>query len=75
MFHVTPDAGIFAYVFAPDFGKYLAVQEELLLQILGIVESSGTELALPTQVTHLKSDRNAAPSGEPKEPLAAFGER
>jgi MscS family membrane protein len=69
------DVEIFAYVFAPDFGKYLAVQEELLLQILGIVESSGTELALPTQVTHLKSDRNAAPSGEPKEPLAAFGER
>jgi len=69
------DVEIFAYVLAPDFNKFLAVQEELLLQILEIVESSGTALALPTQVTHLISKRSAASTLESKQPVAAFEER
>ena len=69
------DVEIFAYVLAPDFNRYLAVQEELLLQILGIIESAGTALALPTQVTHVISDRSAGTALELKEPVATFEER
>ncbi len=53
------DVECFAYVLAVDFEKFLGIQEELILEILAIVEASGTELALPTQVTHLVCDSNA----------------
>jgi MscS family membrane protein len=69
------DVEIFAYVVGSDFNKYLAVQEELLLEMLGIVESAGTALALPTQVTHLISDRSAGTTLESKESVAAFEDR
>jgi MscS family membrane protein len=69
------DVEIFAYVLGSDFNKYLAVQEELLLEMLGIVESAGTALALPTQVTHLISDRSAGTTLESKESVAAFEDR
>jgi MscS family membrane protein len=41
---------LFAYVLTPDFLKFLAVREELLLQVATIVESSGTSFAQPTVV-------------------------
>jgi MscS family membrane protein len=41
---------LFAYVLTPDFLKFLAVREDLLLQIATIVESSGTSFAQPTFV-------------------------
>jgi MscS family membrane protein len=64
---------IFAYVFAADNNEFLGIQEALLLQILDIVESTGTALALPAQVTQLihESDTNAQ---RPKEKAVAFGE-
>jgi len=49
----SQDVEIFAYVFAPDYSKFLGIQEDLLLQILDIVESTGTALALPIQITRL----------------------
>jgi MscS family membrane protein len=73
----SQDVEIYAYVFAPDYNGFLGTQEELLLKVLGIVESVGTALALPTQVTHIvqQSDGNAPVPREPKEKLAAVGER
>jgi len=73
----SQDVEIYAYVFAPDYNGFLGTQEELLLKVLGIVESVGTALALPTQVTHIvqQSDGNAPLRREPKEKLAAVGER
>ncbi len=53
------DVEVFAYVMAVDFEKFLGIQEELILEILAIVEATGTELALPTQVTHLVKDPNS----------------
>ncbi len=47
------DVAVFAYVIAADIEEFLGIQEELILEILAIVEAAGTELALPTQVTHL----------------------
>lgn len=49
----SQDVEIYSYVFAPDYNDFLRIQEELLLRILGIVESAGTALALPTQIAHL----------------------
>jgi hypothetical protein len=37
-------------VLTADFQKFLATREELLLQVAGIVESSGTGFAQPTLV-------------------------
>jgi MscS family membrane protein len=68
------DVEIFAYVIAVDYNAFLAVQEELLLQVLSIVESAGTALALPTQVTHLVSDANAQ-GLEAREPAVALDRR
>lgn len=53
------DVECFAYVLAVDFEEFLGIQEGLILEILAIVEAAGTELALPTQVTHLVCDSNA----------------
>jgi hypothetical protein len=68
---------IYAYIFAPDYGEFLRIQEDLLLHILGIVESAGTALALPTQVTHLvrESHGNAPRPKEPRDEVAAVAER
>lgn len=57
--NASQDVEVFAYVFAPDYGNFLSVQEDLLLQVLDVVESSGTSLALPTQITHLVRESDA----------------
>ena len=48
---------IFAYVLTSDYVRFLEVQEELLLRILGILEEAGTASALPSQTLYLKRDR------------------
>jgi MscS family membrane protein len=62
--NTSQNVEIYAYVFAPDYNGFLATQEELLLKILGIVESTGTALALPTQVTHIVNE-SRRPLAEP----------
>jgi MscS family membrane protein len=57
--NASQDVEIFAYVFAVDHNEFLRIQEALLLQVLDIVESTGTALALPTQVTHLVQDSDS----------------
>jgi MscS family membrane protein len=52
---VSDDIEIFAYVFAENMAGFLVVQESLLLRILQVVESTGTDFALPTQLTKLES--------------------
>ena len=74
----SQDVEIFAYVFAPDYNGFLAIQEDLLLQILNIVESTGAALAVPTQVTRVINESAAgtrtpasnadAPAGNATEP-------
>ena len=72
----SQDVEIFAYVYAADYNVFLATQEELLLRILGVVESAGTALALPTQVTRIVrgTASNAPRPKEPKEEAAAVAE-
>jgi len=46
------DVEIFAYISAPDYVAFMAVQEDLLLRIMDIIEASGTGVAFPSQVTY-----------------------
>jgi MscS family membrane protein len=41
------DIEIFAYVLENDHGAFLAIQEELLLALIDIIDASGTSLAAP----------------------------
>ena len=50
------DVEIFAYIHAPDYVAFLAVQEDLLLRIMDIIEASGTGVAFPSQVTYFAKD-------------------
>ncbi len=70
----SQDVEIYAYVFAPDYNRFLAIQEDLLLQVLNIVESVGAALAVPTQVTRvinesetarITASNSAAPASQP----------
>lgn len=57
------DVQVFAYLLVPDYATYLAVQEELLLVLLDVVEKAGTRLAFPSQMTYV--------AGESAPPFAA----
>jgi MscS family membrane protein len=50
------DIEIFAYVATPDFNEYLAVQEDLLLRIIDVVDRSGTGFAFPSQTIYAAKD-------------------
>jgi len=50
------DVDIFAYVKTSDYGEYLAIQEDLLLRIMDIVEASGSGFAFPSQTIYAGKD-------------------
>jgi MscS family membrane protein len=50
------DIEIFAYVTTADINEFLAVQEDLLLRIMDIVEASGTGFAFPSQTIYTGQD-------------------
>jgi len=52
---------IFAYVLEHDQAAFLAVQEDLLLKIMDVIDTSGTSLAFPLPAALLASER-ALPS-------------
>ena len=56
---------IFSYVLETDFAAFLAIQEELLLRILELVEASGTAIAFPSTTTYLAQDGGVDP-GRPR---------
>lgn len=45
------DIEVFVYVMTSEWEEYLAVQQDLLLKLLGAVEEAGTGLAVPLQET------------------------
>jgi MscS family membrane protein len=45
---------LYAYILTPDYMEFLALREELLLQIAAIVESSGSSFAQPTEFVYLE---------------------
>ncbi len=62
------DLEIFAYVLTAVYPEFLAVQEELLLRIMDIVDESGTGFAFPSQTTYIGKD----PGLHPEKTLAAL---
>ncbi len=61
------DIEIFGYVRADTYPEFLAIQEELLLRILEIVEGAGASVAFPTQTVHLRAadETSSLPKGRP----------
>jgi MscS family membrane protein len=47
---------VFCYVLTRDNNEFLAIQEDLLLRIMDIVEASGTSFAFPSRTIHLSRD-------------------
>jgi MscS family membrane protein len=47
---------ISSYIFANDWNGFLAIQEELLMGAMDVVEKAGTQFAFPSQTLYLKSD-------------------
>jgi len=47
---------VFCYILTRDNNEFLAIQEDLLLRIMDIVDASGTSFALPSRVVHLGRD-------------------
>ena len=50
------DIEVFAYVLAPDALGFLAVQEDLLIRLMGIIEATGTSFAFPSQTMYITKD-------------------
>ncbi len=47
---------VFCYVLTRDNNEFLAIQEDLLLRIMEIVEASGTAIAFPSRTVYLGRD-------------------
>lgn len=47
---------VFAYVLEAEYEDFLAVQEDLLLRFIDVVEKSGTTFAFPSQTTYFTRD-------------------
>jgi MscS family membrane protein len=63
------DIEVFAYFAAAGWWEFRAVQQELLLRMMEVVEQSGTEIALPTQTVHVRD------AGLPAAALSTSGAR
>jgi small-conductance mechanosensitive channel len=50
------DIHIFAYVKTTDFNEFLAAQEDIFLQLIDIVDESGSGFAFPSTVNYLSKD-------------------
>jgi MscS family membrane protein len=61
---------LFAYVLTTDFSEFLAVREDLLLQIAGIVEAAGSRFAGPdiVETTRETAVRKQISSDVPRDP-------
>jgi MscS family membrane protein len=57
------DVEVFAYVLARDWNQFLELQETLLLQIMERVESSGVQIALPSQIVFMAAASASTATG------------
>src|SRR5262249_53927499 len=53
---------VFAYVRAADRPGFDAIQEEMLLKIIRIVQDAGTSLAFPSQTVYVRRDEGGTVS-------------
>jgi len=47
---------LYCYILEPEYTRYLATQEELLLKIMDAIEKAGAVVAMPTQTTFVTQD-------------------
>jgi hypothetical protein len=64
------DLEVFAYIRTRDINEFLAIREELLLQIMDCVASSGSAFAFPSQTLYTTRD----PGLDPERSRAAIEE-
>jgi MscS family membrane protein len=50
------DIEVFAYVSARDWSHFLEIQQDLLLQIRGLIESAGLQVAFPSRIVYIKRE-------------------
>jgi MscS family membrane protein len=50
------DIELFAYIKTNDYNEFLAVQEDILLRIMDIIDASGTGFAFPSQTLYAAAD-------------------
>jgi len=55
------DLEVFAYIRTRDFGEFLGIREELLLEIMDCVAASGTGFAFPSQTVYTARDSGLDP--------------
>lgn len=60
------DVEIYCLILTGNFNEFLAIREELLLRIMDLIASSGTELALPSRTLYMNQDA----LGHQRSPLA-----
>jgi MscS family membrane protein len=65
------DVEVSAYLLVPDYTTFLAVQEELLLLLLDVIEKAGTCLAFPSQTTYAAGESAAPLAARPIRPSPA----
>jgi MscS family membrane protein len=76
------DIEVVAYFFAADWVAFTAIQQDLLLRVMEIVEAAGTQIAFPTQTVQFVDDRASSEAwtplrperGTPREPSPAGAE-
>jgi MscS family membrane protein len=50
---------VMAWFLTADFGEFQAIRQEILLQFMTVVESSGSSFAFPTQTVHVVAEQTA----------------
>jgi MscS family membrane protein len=50
------DLELFCYVKTTDSAEFVAIREDILLRIMGLVEASGTSFANPARIVHFSRD-------------------
>lgn len=55
------DVDLFAYILTRDYDEFLAVQEDLYLRFMDVLEAAGTGLAFPSQTLYLGRDGGPDP--------------
>jgi MscS family membrane protein len=59
------DIEVYAYLHALDWDAFLETQQEVLLEVMGIIERSGTKIALPSQTLFVADARDPSSADRP----------
>nr|WP_272211374.1 mechanosensitive ion channel family protein [Marinicella sp. W31]MDC2877266.1 mechanosensitive ion channel family protein [Marinicella sp. W31] len=65
---------IFAYIRTVDYSEFLAIQEDVILRMMMLVDESGTDFAYPAQTLYFARDRGIDPEkgGEAEQTVAEW---